>query len=82
MKLTCWSGHEMVLKDEKECYECSICDNKKEGEHWLCESCRDEPEDKLNICFECVSDKGNHEHVIFNETVKCSFHVLLDTINL
>ena len=68
----------MVLKDENECYECRICDNKKEGEHWWCESCRDEPEDELNICSECVSDKGNYEHVIFNEIVKC----LLDTINL
>ena len=72
LKPFCYWGHEMVLKDENECYECRICDNKKEGEHWWCESCRDEPEDELNICLDCVSDKGNYEYVIFNEIVKCS----------
>ena len=69
MKPTCLNGHEMVHKDEKECYECWMCDNNKEGEHWWCQSCWDKYEDKMNFCLECVSDIGNQDHIIFNKTV-------------
>ena len=60
----------MILKDEKECYECWICDNEKEGEHWWCQSCWDGRKIKRNYCFECVSDKGSHQHIKINETEK------------
>ena len=70
MKATCLFGHEMVLKDEKECYKCYICYNDKEGEHWWCQSCWDEDEDEESFCLECVSDIGNQDHIIFNKTVK------------
>ena len=70
MKPTCMSGHEMVLKDEKECYKCDICNIEKEGERWWCQSCWDEDEYQFNFCFECVSDKANHQHIIIDKTVK------------
>ena len=63
-------GHEMVVKDEKECYICWICNNKKEGERWWCQSCWEPYEIQRNYCFECVSEKGSHQHIIINETVK------------
>ena len=70
MKPTCpIFGHEMVLKDEKECYKCYICEDKKEGERLWCQSCWDEDEYEPNYCLKCVSDKGNHHNIIINETV-------------
>ena len=61
MKATCLFGHEMVLKDEKECYVCKGCYIEKEGERWWCQSCWDDREAKHNFCFKCVSDIGNHQ---------------------
>ena len=71
MKPTCTrSGHEMVLEDEKECYQCYLCLNEKEEECWWCQSCWEHNNLETKYCFECVSDKGNHQHIIINETVK------------
>ena len=71
MKPTCKRfGHEMVLKDENGCYGCDRCYNWKEGERWWCQSCWDENELKRDFCIECVSDIGNHQHIIFNKTVE------------
>ena len=75
----CWpNGHEMALKDEKECFmpympyifECQICFNEKEGGRWRCQSCWDEDEDEKCYCLECITDIGNHDHTISNKTVK------------
>ena len=70
MKPLCPHGHEMALKDEKECYECVICDSIKEGERWWCHSCCNENNYRINCCLECAPDKGNHDHIIFNKTSK------------
>ena len=71
MKPICIFGHEMVLKDEKECYKCCICGNEKEGERWWCQSCWERDNDiDIYYCLECVSDIGNHDHIIFNKTEK------------
>ena len=70
MKPSCYWGHEMVLKDDKKCYKCKRCFKKKEDEHWWCQSCWDRDKSKFDFCFECVSEKGSHQHIIINESVK------------
>ena len=67
MKPTCFAGHEMVLKDEKDSYKCKICKYEKEGRRWWCQSCWDEMEWKRNFCLKCISDKGKHQHIIFKK---------------
>ena len=71
-KQPCWIGHEMVLKDEKECYYCHKCHNEKEGKRsWFVsgKTCWDADDHTNNYCLECVSHIGNQDHIIFNKTV-------------